>query len=317
MSEICSEEKRIQDALADFPYTRNKLVFGLIGAGKWGEHYLRVLKESSHELIGVAVRTPGTKERLERENPGLKVTMDYKELLKNKAVDCVVVVTPPGTHFEIVREAILAGKHVLCEKPLTTSLESTIELKKLCEENNTKLMVGYQYLHNNYVKEIKRLVETSFKDCKYFSWHLSFKDLNRVDNPLFLDAGCHFISLLIYLFDFKDYKVISFSKNNEEFFTINLFLDNDKQCSLSVSNFSDIKVNSMFLIGDNHLALNQSGLDAGMLVDNKKVVLDYPEPLVEQLNCFVDYVLYNKPCFSGVDNSVRVSRILEEIQKSG
>ena len=61
----------------------------------------------------------------------IQTTKDYKDILKNPAIDAVVVAVPTNFHFKITQEALQAGKHVLCEKPLAMHAEECLQLGEL------------------------------------------------------------------------------------------------------------------------------------------------------------------------------------------
>ena len=76
------------------------------------------------------------------------------------AVDCdaVLVASPPGTHHAVAKDALAAGKHVLCEKPLATSLEDAFDLVGVAERAQRILMVSQNYRYNAPFRAVQRLV---------------------------------------------------------------------------------------------------------------------------------------------------------------
>ncbi|MET0133347.1 MAG: Gfo/Idh/MocA family oxidoreductase [Kibdelosporangium sp.] len=83
---------------------------------------------------------------------------DYRELLADPSVDVVYVATPHSSHFEVARDALLAGKAVLCEKPLTVHLEDTEELVALARRQGVFLMEAMWTRFNPLVRRLRRLV---------------------------------------------------------------------------------------------------------------------------------------------------------------
>ncbi|MDX1664615.1 MAG: Gfo/Idh/MocA family oxidoreductase, partial [Candidatus Promineifilaceae bacterium] len=95
------------------------LQIGVIGCGYWGPKLVRNL----HDLPGVdmALVADLRQDRLDEivdRYPDVTPTSDYRDLLDG-SVDAVVIATPTHTHYQFAREALLAGKHVLVEKPIT------------------------------------------------------------------------------------------------------------------------------------------------------------------------------------------------------
>lgn len=86
-------------------------------------------------------------------------TDDWKALVNDPAIDIVSITTPNKFHKEMALEAIKAGKHVWCEKPLALTLEDAIEMTEAAEKSGVKTQVGYNYLKNPIIQEAKRLIE--------------------------------------------------------------------------------------------------------------------------------------------------------------
>jgi predicted dehydrogenase len=96
---------------------------GIIGCGYWGPNLLRNFAESeAAEVRWISDLDAARLAAIGRRYPGPRATLDYHELLADPKLDAVVLATPVATHFPVAREALLAGKHVLIEKPLTTSV---------------------------------------------------------------------------------------------------------------------------------------------------------------------------------------------------
>ena len=92
---------------------------GIIGYGYWGPNLARNFHDlPTSELSAVADRKEEQLKRAQSKFPQLKLTRDYKELLK-MGLDAAVVSTPPQTHFQIAKDCLLSDLHVLVEKPLT------------------------------------------------------------------------------------------------------------------------------------------------------------------------------------------------------
>ncbi len=84
---------------------------------------------------------------------------DYREALKNPAVDAVVVVSPTDLHKSIVIDCASAGKHVFCEKPMAMNSAECQEMIDACDRNNVKLQIGFMRRHDQSFKQAKRLLE--------------------------------------------------------------------------------------------------------------------------------------------------------------
>ena len=89
-----------------------------------------------------------------------RIYSNYEELISNeKELDFITIVTPNNLHYPIAKKSLEHGINVVCEKPVTVTLEEAIELKKLTEKNNCHFAVTYTYSGYPMVKEMKSLID--------------------------------------------------------------------------------------------------------------------------------------------------------------
>ncbi len=115
----------------------------VLGYGYWGSNWVRNFSQLN-KIDELYCCDPDT-EKLDRVKhlfPSVRGIQDYKELMKIPDLDGVAIATPVYSHFPLAKEFLEQGKHVLVEKPLTHSLESSQELIKVAEEKKRVLMVG-------------------------------------------------------------------------------------------------------------------------------------------------------------------------------
>lgn len=118
---------------------------GLVGLGIMGELYARVYAaDPQAEFVAVASRNEEKRARYE-QSYGVRAYADYEEMLRSADLDAVVIATPDHAHFTPAKLALQAGKHVLIEKPLTTSISEADELLRLAEERRLKIQVTYNH----------------------------------------------------------------------------------------------------------------------------------------------------------------------------
>ncbi|MHB1178347.1 MAG: Gfo/Idh/MocA family protein, partial [Daejeonella sp.] len=92
--------------------------------------------------------------------PDIKSYKTTDELINEKSIELVVVNTPNNTHFEYAKQALMAGKHVLVEKPFTTSLSEAKELFKLGKKVQRKVMAYQNRRWDSDFKSVKNIVES-------------------------------------------------------------------------------------------------------------------------------------------------------------
>lgn len=178
------------------------LNFGLIGLGNFGKHYARLLGE----LPDVALTAVSSKQAeaftVHRDllPPDIIQTIDSSEILNHPEIDCLIITAPASTHFSLASKALRAGKHVLVEKPMAMSMAEANELLTLAKKNNRLYMVGYQYVYNDYVVALKKLLPKLGAIQYVFGEHQSPGPL-RNDIGVFADAGIHDLAIIYFLFN--------------------------------------------------------------------------------------------------------------------
>jgi predicted dehydrogenase len=125
----------------------DKVRVGVIGLGLMGEQYARIYR--AHPLAQVTAICTRRRERLDELGDKYEIKeryTDLDEMLAKAAIDAVCVATPDFAHYEPVKAAIEAGKHILCEKPFTTDLREADELLALLGgKPELKLQVAFNH----------------------------------------------------------------------------------------------------------------------------------------------------------------------------
>lgn len=133
---------------------------GVLGAGYWGPKLIRNFQEiPDAEMAMVCDLQEDRLAHIGELYPAIRLTKDYRELLASD-VEAVAIATPIPTHYQLAKEALLAGKHVLVEKPLTSNSEQAEELVELAAETGLTLMVGHTFEYNPAVEYLRRLVSS-------------------------------------------------------------------------------------------------------------------------------------------------------------
>jgi predicted dehydrogenase len=112
------------------------------------------------EVAGVAARTPDQARRFADELSIPRATGDYREFLADPSIDAVHICTPNALHFPMASAALAAGKHVLCEKPLATSVSEAREMIRLAQEKNLANCTFHNLRYYPQVQNMRRLRES-------------------------------------------------------------------------------------------------------------------------------------------------------------
>ena len=119
---------------------------GLVGAGRWGRNFISTLREiPGITLSRIASSNPATAALVDA---GCTIHGDWQDLVSSNDIEGVIIATPPATHAVIASQAIMSGKAVLIEKPLTTDLQSALSLKATAEAHRAIVLVDHIQLYN-------------------------------------------------------------------------------------------------------------------------------------------------------------------------
>jgi len=171
------------------------------GIGVWGKNVVKNFYEVEEANLTFCYDSDPVPLRWVEENyPEVNVTDDYNNVLTNKSVGAVVIATPAHTHFELARQALCAGKHVLVEKPLTLSSSDAARLVDLSKRNGKKLMVGHLLKYHPAVLEMKKRIMAGELGKIFYihSQRLGLGRVREVENVMWCLAT-HDIYTAVYL----------------------------------------------------------------------------------------------------------------------
>ena len=187
------------------------LGFGVIGTGTYCDHYLRNLGPVYKNVrpVGCAdLNTEAARAAAERWNIPKVYTSD--EMMADPEVDIVLILTNPASHYSLTMQALKAGKHVYCEKPLATSLEQANEIVEYAEKQG--LFVGAApdtFLSPEY-QTVRKLIDEGAigkvinVTANYVGpgadlWHPNAGFLYKQGGGPALDMGPYFLTTLVSL----------------------------------------------------------------------------------------------------------------------
>ncbi len=191
-----------------------KWKIGIIGCGGIanGKHMpsLKVLPDVEMVAFCDIIRERAEKAAQEYGTPDAKVYTDYKELLKDKEIDIVHVLTPNREHAEITIDALYADKHVMCEKPMAKTAADARRMVEAAKKTGKKLTIGYQNRQKPESLFLKSAVERGDLGEIYFAkapavrrrgtpnWGVFLNEEEQGGGPL-IDIGTHSLDLALYM----------------------------------------------------------------------------------------------------------------------
>jgi predicted dehydrogenase len=195
----------------------NSLGIGIIGGGgiARGVHIPGYQKLPEVGFVAVAEPVAATRE-LVREQFGIgdeNLYADYHEMLARDDIDAVSITTPNFLHAQAAIDALNAGKHVLCEKPLAMNAKEGAKMVAAAQKNGKKLMCGYNHRFRPEVQTLKKFAEDgAFGDMYYArsqalrrrgipGWGLFISKEKNGGGPL-IDIGVHVLDATLHILGF-------------------------------------------------------------------------------------------------------------------
>ncbi len=210
-----------------------KLKIGIIGCGGIanGKHMPALSNVSEVEMTAFCdiIEEKAKAAAAKYGTSDAKVYTDYKQLLDDKSIDVVHVCTPNRSHSFISIDAMRAGKHVMCEKPMAINAAEAAEMVKVAKETGMKLSIGYQNRQRKEIILLKKIVERGDLGEVYYAkalavrrrgvptWGVFINEYEQGGGPL-IDIGTHALDLTLYTMNNYEPKMVvgtKYKKLNE------------------------------------------------------------------------------------------------------
>jgi predicted dehydrogenase len=174
---------------------------GVIGYGYWGPNLVRNFAECKGAALRmVCDRLAERLKQVERRYPGIKATTDPSELIADPAVDAVVIATPVKYHFELALQALRAGKHVLVEKPMTSSSDEATRLIAEAAARRLVLMVDHTFVYTGAVAKMRELTQAGdLGEIYYYDSVRINLGLFQHDVNVLWDLAVHDLSIMDFV----------------------------------------------------------------------------------------------------------------------
>ena len=181
----------------------------VIGMGMWGKNIVRNFYNL--KVLDIVCDLDDESLKSVREQfPGVRTTKDFNEIINDKTITGVAVVTPSHTHFKIVKAMLEAGKNVYVEKPISTVAEEAKVLTELAEEKGLILMVGHLLLYHPAVNRLKMLIEEGvLGELVYAQSDRLNVNYHKNDRSVMWDLAPHDVSMIAYATGKDPVRVIS------------------------------------------------------------------------------------------------------------
>lgn len=174
---------------------------GIVGYGYWGPNLARNFSGlAGARLSAVCDLDIRRLERMREIYPSVSAYTDFNKMLGEEGLDAVVIATPLKSHHALAKASLLAGKHVLIEKPMACSSGECEELIEIARHQGLILMVGHTYLYSEAVAKITEIIksgdigEVRYMNCQRLNLGLFQQDINVA-----WDLAPHDLSIILHV----------------------------------------------------------------------------------------------------------------------
>ncbi len=323
---------------------------GLVGYGYWGPNVARNFRQvPGSRLVAICDQSPGRCEVASRAFHHCQVTSRYQDLLENPAIHAIIVTTPVGTHYELARLAILAGKDVLVEKPMTKTVAEGEALVQLAAEKRRILAVDHTFLFTEAVRKIKELIDQGeLGELLYIDSVRTNLGLFHPDHNVIYDLAPHEISIVLHLVErdpisVQAHGVCHTSNGVENLAYVHLEFEDDFVAHFHLNWLAPVKIRQTIVAGSRKMIVYDDMERSDKLkIYNKGITIQTPtgvdarcqaginyrsgdmlaphlenqEALAVEAAHFVECVRDRTPPLVPGEDGLRVLRILEAAQRS-
>lgn len=234
-----------------------------IGCGYWGPNLLR----NFSLLPAVRVKyladfSPERRSFVEKNFPHTQAITEVGTIWGDPEIDGVIIATPAASHFELAKQALLSGKHVLVEKPLATKVSEVDELEQIALANQLVLMAGHTFIYNAAVRYVKQLIQSgALGEIRYiYSQRLNLGRI-RSDIDALWNFAPHDISIIQYWLD--DVRPLQIRRQGTDYIQegiedvvfLNLVYPNKVMAHIHVSWLDPQKVRRMIVVGSRKMVI--------------------------------------------------------------
>ncbi len=323
------------------------LKMGVVGLGYWGPNLLRNFSANSKvKLSAICDLDQPRLEKIGLQYPLARQFTNYEDFLGE--VEAVAIATPVDTHYKLAKMALGMGKHVLIEKPMTTTVAEGEELIYLAETRSLVLAVDHTFLFTSAVQKMKQLIDSGelgeiwYFDSVRINLGLFQKDINVI-----WDLAPHDLSIMDYLIGHEPASLVCLGTSHvpsglADVAYLNLEFGNGFIANFPVNWLSPVKIRSIIIGGSKKMLIyddmNQmdkiriydKGIDLEDITKEREYeamvryrigdmyapALSQTEALKQEVDNFVSAVLDGNNLLVDGDAGLRVVKILVASDKS-
>ena len=329
---------------------------GVVGYGYWGPNIVRNFSDvPGCQLVAVSDMRADRLAAVRSRFPAIRTFADANELIADRRIDAVVIVTPVSTHYDLAMQALAAGKHVLVEKPLASSTEQAARLVEEADRRGLVLSVDHTFVYTGAVRKMKELVAShTLGDIYYYDSVRVNLGLFQHDVNVIWDLAVHDLAIMDHVLPWQPVAVSATGMSHldgepENIAFLTLFFQNRLIAHLHVNWLAPVKVRRTLVGGSRKMIVyddlepsekikvydkgvtvsGQNGQGKGngngqryrMLIDYRAgdmcaPQLDITEALSTEAKHFIQCVEASQPTLTDGQAGLRVVRVLEAATQS-
>ncbi len=312
----------------------SKLRIGLIGYGRWGTHYGRLLSQQDDQrkalhFVGAVDLKPERREAFRNKHPGTAIYEHMDHLLTEGRPEAVIIATPASTHSALVARCLTENLHVLCEKPLGMSKKMCVTLHEQAKRAQKVLMVDYTFLHHAHFQYLREQVHDETLGQIYHMQMLrTHAEPVRNDVNVITDLASHDIAMCHSLFNMPPEWVSAQAQQilphpHVDIADLHLGYLHGARAHIHVSWLSPFKTRQMKITGSKQSALwNELNPETPVILkpqgqpDTQETpALKCPEPLKSVLDTFLESIENGTAVTDGLF-AAQVARVLAAVEAS-
>ena len=312
----------------------------IIGGGYWGKNLVRNFFELG-ALKLICDKNDSILQNLKSRFQGTETCLAKSDVFTREDIDGVVIASPAETHFNLAREALLAGKHVFVEKPLVLDEDEGQELISMADEKNKVLMVGHLLQYHPVFMHLKEMtLSGELGRINYiYSHRLNLGKIRREENILWSFAP-HDISMILSLAGEEPETVLTTGGNYlhqkiADVTTTHFEFPSGLRAHIFVSWLHPFKEQKLVVVGDRKMAVFndtlawedklllypheiswQNNIPVPAKAEPERVSIPQAEPLRQECRHFLDCILNNTRPLTDGQEGLKVLQLLNAGQAS-
>jgi len=232
----------------------------VVGCGYWGPNLIRNFKSLPDcDLTDLCDVSTARLKHLKSLYPDVTTHASFEEMLNGRELDAIVISTPVHLHHKLAMQSLNAGKHVMIEKPMASSVVQCEEMAAVARKKKLTLMVGHTFLYSPHVRKIKEIIKSGdIGDILYITSRRLNLGLFQKDINVVWDLAPHDISIIQYLMEEMPVSVncqgnAHVTKGIEDISNMTLTFSSGRYATVQTSWLDPRKVREITIVGSKRM----------------------------------------------------------------